>query len=59
MQTRVQLIYNDICTVGILGCVIYRWGRELQNFWFFLLVYFLIKQLMAHKEYYKENNRLF
>lgn len=59
MQTKVQLIYNDICALAILGCVLYRWNLELQNFWLCLFVYFLIKQLIAHKKYYKRNNRLF
>lgn len=59
MQTKAQLIFNDICTVVSLGCAIYRWGGDMQNFWLFLFVYFLVKQLIAHKEYYKKNNRLF
>ena len=59
MQTKRELIYNDVCTACIFGCIIYRWNHELKNFWGFLFVYFLIKQVIAHRENYKLNNRLY
>ena len=59
MQSKAQLIYNDICALAMLGCSIYRWGQDLQRFWMLMFVYFFIKQIIAHKEYYKVNNRLF
>ena len=58
MQTKVELIYNDVCTGCLFGFLIYR-NHELKSFWSFLLVYFLIKQIIAHRENYKLNNRLF
>jgi hypothetical protein len=65
MQTKGELIYNDVCTGCIFGCLIYsewlvnRGDHGLKHFWVYLFVYFLIKQVIAHKEYYKVNNRLF
>lgn len=58
MQTKVQLIYNDVCTVWLFGFLIYR-NNELKSLWSFLFVYFLIKQIIAHRENYKLNNRLY
>ncbi len=61
MQTKAQLIYNDVCVLGALGCAIYRWGQDMFMliFWMFLFVYFLFKQILAHRENYKLNNRLY
>ncbi len=59
MQTRTQLIYNDICVLGVLGCMINRWGQDMMRFWMILFVYLLVKQFIAHRENYKVNNRLF
>ena len=59
MQTKTELIYNDICMVCMIGFIFYRWNHDLRNFWIFLFVYFLIKQILAHKENYKLNKRLF
>ena len=58
MQTKTQLIFNDLYTVCILGLIIFEWNKG-QRFWIYLFVYFLIKQIIAHKEYYKVNNRLY
>ena len=58
MQTKGELIYNDVCTVCLLGLIVFQWNRG-QRFWMYLFVYFFIKQIIAHKEYYKLNNRLF
>ena len=58
MQTKTQLIFNDLYTVCILGLIIFEWNQG-KRFWMYLFVYFFIKQIIAHKEYYKLNNRLF
>lgn len=59
MQTSRDLIYNDVCTVCLLGMVLYRWNQERMFFWVFLFVYFLVKQIHAHRKYLNLNNRLF
>jgi hypothetical protein len=60
MQTKVQLIYNDVCTVCILALIIFN-GTDngLKFFWVFMLIYFLGKQIIAHRNNYKLNHRLF
>ncbi len=61
MQTKAQLIYNDVCTVCLLVFIAFNGTSAggLKNFWMFLFVYFLGKQIMAHRDNYKLNHRLF
>jgi hypothetical protein len=60
MQTKAQLIYNDVCVVFLLAMLVFK-GTDtgLQNFWVFLLIYSLGKQIIAHRDNYKLNHRLF
>lgn len=59
MQTKTELIYKDVLAVFILGIVIYYWANESKNFWKFMFLYFVVKQILAHMKYYKLNNRLY
>ncbi len=59
MSFKTSLIYNDFLTAALLGCVVFRWDHDLKSFWIFMFVYFFVKQIIAHKNYYKLNKRLF
>jgi hypothetical protein len=59
MQTKRQLIYDDLCTIGILGLVLFDDHAHMGKFWIGLLEYFFVKQSYSHWEYYKMNHRLF
>ena len=59
MQTNGELIYKDVLAVCVLGIVVYYWDNELHNFWRFLFLYYFVKQIWAHWEFYKLNNRFY
>jgi len=60
MQTKTQLIYNDVLTMGLLGVVLFdKHSASMSWFWIILFAYYLIKQAWAHRNNYKLNNRLF
>ena len=60
MQTKGQLIYNDIVMVFALGVIIYDLSRGRDVMWLIILcVYLIIKQIMAHRVYFKLKNRFY
>ncbi len=59
MQPKSELIYKDVLVLLFFGLTIYRWNNDLKYLWLFLFVYNLVKQLFAHKEYYKLNNKFY
>ena len=60
MQTKAQLIYNDVCVVCLLALIVFNgMSQGMKNFWVFLLIYSFGKQIIAHRENYKLNNQLF
>jgi hypothetical protein len=59
MSFKTSLIYNDLLTACMLGFVVFRWNHELRSFWILMFVYFFVKQIIKHKEYYKLNKKLF
>ena len=59
MQTKEELIFKDLLAVFVLGIVIFYWNNELKNFWRFLFVYYFVKQIWAHREFYKLKNRFY
>jgi len=61
MQTKTQLIYNDVCAIGILALIVFNsMGQGLQKkIWVFLFIYSLGKQIIAHIENYKLKKQLF
>jgi hypothetical protein len=60
MQTKVQLIYNDVCTLCVLALVIFNGTNTgLNFFWICMFIYFMGRQIIAHRSNYKLNHRLF
>jgi hypothetical protein len=59
MPTKEELIFKDVLAVFVLGIVVFYWDNELKNFWRFLFLFYLVKQILAHMKYYKLNNRFY
>ena len=61
MQTKTQLIYNNTVAVFTLGVILYEWNVDfVQKLWMIILfVYWLVKQIMAHRVYFKLKGRFY
>ena len=61
MQTKGQLIYNDIVVVFILSVMLYEWNVDFQqkSWMIIFFVICLVRQIRAHKDYFKLKNRFY
>jgi uncharacterized phage infection (PIP) family protein YhgE len=59
MQTKGELIFKDVITVICFSLIIYTWNTERWNIWAIIFVLSLIRQIMAHRTYFKLKNRFY
>ncbi len=60
MQTKAQLIYNDVCVLAILVTVLAGNSTGfLLKYFIGLFVFFFIRQTLEHRKHYKINHRLY
>ncbi len=61
MQTKGELIYKDIVVIFTLGVILSEWNVDFrQKSWMVIVfVIFFVRQIMAHKVYFKLNNKFY
>lgn len=60
MQTKGHLIYNDIVAVFAFGLIVYDFSIGRAVTWIVILfIYLITKQIIAHRAYFKINNKFY